>query len=114
LTRQASWRGDQDLPQPSYLRRSTNVLEALSHSFGRTPLRRDAADKGSTHMKKLIQICASQNDLFGLDGDGAVYHYNFNTNSWLRLGSGKHEGAAAGEGPPNDRFETEPVSRRDA
>jgi hypothetical protein len=26
---------------------------------------------------KLIQICASQNDLFGLDGDGVVYQYNF-------------------------------------
>jgi hypothetical protein len=65
-------------------------------------------------MKKLIQICASQNDLFGLDSDGAVYHYNFNTKSWMRLGSGKHEGTAAGEGPLNGRFETEPASRRDA
>jgi hypothetical protein len=65
-------------------------------------------------MKKLIQICASQNDLFGLDSDGAVYHYNFNTNSWMRLGSGKREGAAAGEGRPNGQFEAEPDSRREA
>jgi hypothetical protein len=65
-------------------------------------------------MKKLIQICASQNDLFGLDSDGVVYHYNFNTNSWMKLGRGKQEGTAAGEGPLNGRFETKPVSRRDA
>jgi hypothetical protein len=37
-------------------------------------------------MAKLIQICASQNDLFGLDGEGRVYHYNFQTNSWMKLG----------------------------
>ena len=98
------------------LRRSANALEPLSHSFGHTLLRRDAAGKGQTHMAKLIQICASQNDLFGLDGEGVVYHYNFNTNSWMRLGSGKHDGtgAGAGEDPMNDRFEAEPVSRRDA
>jgi hypothetical protein len=38
---------------------------------------------------KLIQICASQNDLFGLDGDGHVYQYNFNTNGWMRIGLGR-------------------------
>lgn len=65
-------------------------------------------------MAKLIQICASQNDLFGLDRDGVVYHYNFNTNGWVRLGSGKHDSAGAGDDPMNDRFETEAVSRRDA
>jgi len=37
-------------------------------------------------MKKLIQICASQNDLFGLDGDGLVYQYNFSSHAWLKLG----------------------------
>jgi hypothetical protein len=37
-------------------------------------------------MSKLIQICASKNDLFGLDARGSVYHYNFATNDWLRLG----------------------------
>jgi hypothetical protein len=40
-------------------------------------------------MKKMIQICASQNDLFGLDADGEVHHYNFNTNSWMALGRGR-------------------------
>jgi hypothetical protein len=65
-------------------------------------------------MAKLIQICASENDLFGLDSDGIVYHYNFNTNSWMRLGSGKHDGTEAAEGRMNDQLETEPVSRRDA
>jgi hypothetical protein len=65
-------------------------------------------------MAKLIQICASQNDLFGLDGEGVVYHYNFNTNSWMRLGSGKQDGTRAAKGQMKDRLETEPVSRRDA
>jgi hypothetical protein len=37
-------------------------------------------------MTKLIQICASRNDLFGLDGDGMVYQYNFNSNTWTKLG----------------------------
>jgi hypothetical protein len=75
---------------------------------------RDAADKGQTHMTKLIQICASENDLFGLDSDGVVYRYNFSTNSWMRLGGGKQDGTGAAEGRMNDRLETEPVSRRDA
>jgi hypothetical protein len=65
-------------------------------------------------MTKFIQICASQNDLFGLAGDGVVYHYNFNTNGWKRLGDGKHDGTGAGEDPMNGRFDAEPVSRRDA
>jgi hypothetical protein len=64
-------------------------------------------------MAKLIQICASENDLFGLDSDGVAYHYNFNTNSWVRLGCGTHDGSRAAEGAMNSRFETEPVSRRD-
>jgi len=46
-------------------------------------------------MAKLIQICASQNDLFGLDGDGVVYQYNFNTNNWLKLGHGRDRGESA-------------------
>ena len=37
-------------------------------------------------MVKLIQICASDNDLFSLDAEGSVYHYNFKTNDWVRLG----------------------------
>jgi len=42
-------------------------------------------------MAKLMQICASQNDLFGLDGEGRVYHYNFKTNSWMKLGHGRSD-----------------------
>jgi hypothetical protein len=63
---------------------------------------------------KLIQICASQNDLFGLAGDGVVYRYNFNTNGWMRLGGGQHDGTGASEDPMNGQLEAEPVSRRDA
>jgi hypothetical protein len=37
-------------------------------------------------MPRLIQICASRNDLFGLAGDGTVYQYNFNSNTWTQLG----------------------------
>jgi hypothetical protein len=69
--------------------------------------------QGQRDMKKLIQICASENDLFGLDSDGVVYHYNFNTNSWVRLGAGKDSTGAA-EGGMNGRLEAEPVSRPDA
>lgn len=36
-------------------------------------------------MKKFVQICASQNDLFALDEDGAVYRHNFNTKAWVKL-----------------------------
>lgn len=52
-------------------------------------------------MAKLIQICASDNDLFGLDAEGAVYHYNFNTDSWMRLGRGhRDEVSRVAEGRP--------------
>jgi hypothetical protein len=47
-------------------------------------------------MAQLIQICASQNDLFGLDGDGMVYQYNFNTNTWMSIGRGRSDS----DGPP--------------
>jgi hypothetical protein len=52
------------------------------------------------HMAKLIQICASQNDLFALDADGIVCHYNFNTNTWMRLGHGQrdHRDSPAADG----------------
>ena len=50
-------------------------------------------------MGKLIQICASQNDLFGLDGDGVVYQYNFNTKTWIKLG----EGPTASAQPQSER-----------
>lgn len=75
-------------------------------------------------MAKLIQICASQNDLFGLDSDGVVHHYNFNTNNWKRLGHGTHDGGAAAEGESivadeegldgRGRLEVEPSARRGA
>jgi hypothetical protein len=47
-------------------------------------------------MPRLVQICASQNDLFGLAGDGTVYQYNFNSNSWTQLGRewGDREGVS--------------------
>jgi len=62
-------------------------------------------------MTKLVQICASANDLFGLDGDGVVYQYNFNTNTWMTLGHGRSdrrdssltEGQAAGAEPTSRR-----------
>ena len=65
-----------------------------------TPMRESTDRRRETHMAKLIQICASENDLFGLDADGRVYHYNFKTNNWVKLGRGQrdHEGSRRGEG----------------
>ena len=51
-------------------------------------------------MAKLIQICASQNDLFGLDADGVVYHYNFSTNSWIKLDRRQQDAVSAAESQP--------------
>ena len=51
-------------------------------------------------MAKLIQICASQNDLFGLDGDGSVYRYNFKESTWTKLGQGRGD---PGESPRVER-----------
>ena len=58
------------------------------------------SDRAETEkpMAKLIQICASENDLFGLDDDGVVYHYNFNTDSWMKLGRARRDDAPSG--PP--------------
>ena len=53
-------------------------------------------------MPKLVQICASQNDLFGLDLDGQVYQYNFNTSSWMRLGLGR---SGTAESTSREEFE---------
>jgi hypothetical protein len=36
-------------------------------------------------MTKLIQICASQDDLFALDDDGEVYQYDFRQKTWVKL-----------------------------
>ena len=56
-------------------------------------------------MAKLIQICASQNDLFGLDAEGVVYHYNFNTNTWMRLGRDQRDhGGSPGSADSGDRY----------
>ena len=46
-------------------------------------------------MVKLVQICASQNDLFGLGDDGVVYQYNFKTHQWLELGHAPDEHGAS-------------------
>jgi hypothetical protein len=56
-------------------------------------------------MAKLVQICASQNDLFGLDDDGLVYQYNFSTSSWMHLGRGRsaRAGSAGGDDEPEGR-----------
>ena len=53
-------------------------------------------------MAKLIQICASENDLFGLDGDGVAYQYNFNTHHWMPLPRGRadHGGVPTVDGHP--------------
>jgi hypothetical protein len=54
-----------------------------------------------TEMAKLMQICASANDLFGLDENGVAYQYNFKTNNWMRLGHGRRDqGASQGEAQP--------------
>ena len=42
---------------------------------------------------QLVQICASQNDLFALDEAGVVYQYNFNTSTWTPLGEGSEHQA---------------------
>ena len=66
-------------------------------------------------MTKLVGICASANDLFGLDGDGVVYQYNFNMKTWMTLGHGRSnrgefslddgQGASA---PPKPLSEAQP------
>ncbi|MBI2219155.1 MAG: hypothetical protein HYU51_17880 [Candidatus Rokubacteria bacterium] len=42
-------------------------------------------------MGKLVQICASSNDLFGLDEEGNVHQYDFNTKAWVKLAHGPRE-----------------------
>ena len=58
---------------------------------------------------KLMQICASNNDLFGLDRDGEVYQYNFSTNAWRKLGQGWTGGETDGQSTT-----ASPKSRRGA
>jgi hypothetical protein len=38
---------------------------------------------------QFTQICASQNDLFALDGQGNVYQYNFQASTWERLAASR-------------------------
>ncbi len=45
-------------------------------------------------MERLVQICASSNDLFGLDETGEVYQYNFSTKAWVHLAHRPVEGEA--------------------
>ena len=68
-------------------------------------------------MAKLIQICASENDLFGLDGEGVVYQFDFSRNDWMKLGQNDRRDAAAADvrgGPRRSRNITgaEPLAMR--
>ena len=48
-------------------------------------------------LAQFIQICASQNDLFALDGQGNIYQYNFTTTTWEKLAASRsHEGPKRG------------------
>ena len=40
---------------------------------------------------RFTQICASSNDLFGLDDKGDVYQYNFNTRTWMKLATERRD-----------------------
>ena len=51
-----------------------------------------------------VQICASQNDLFALDGQGNVYQYNFNATTWEKLAASRsHQGPTRGDHTRADR-----------
>lgn len=53
-------------------------------------------------MKRLVQICASHNDLFGLDEEGVVHQYDFNAKTWVKLAQagGEAEGGRGVSPPP--------------
>ena len=63
------------------------------------------------HMAKFIQICASSNDLFGLDDEGVVFQYNFNTKGWVKLDLG---GMGRDTGPPSERATAPPRPKSSA
>jgi hypothetical protein len=44
-----------------------------------------AASPPAAGVAKFVQICASQNDLFGLDEGGNIHQYNFTVKSWEKL-----------------------------
>ena len=55
-------------------------------------------------MTQFIQICASQNDLFGLDDRGDVFQYNFKVKTWMKLvveRNSEEERTGAGERSAN-------------
>jgi hypothetical protein len=60
-------------------------------------------------MGKLIQICASQNDLFGLDEHGNAYQYNFNTTTWMAIGRGR---SAEADTPSREPLSSAPARSR--
>jgi hypothetical protein len=75
--------------QPLDQHRATRQRSSM-RGFGRTMKPpRDEAER----LAQFIQICASQNDLFALDGEGNVYQYNFNATTWEKLAASRsHEG----------------------
>ena len=74
----------------------------------------EARSREGDAVPRLIQICASQNDLFGLAGDGAVYQYNFNSNSWTQLGGEWRDqgGSPRADDRPNPKAVSATPSRR--
>ena len=47
---------------------------------------------------RIVQICASQNDLFGLDDAGIVHQYDFSAKTWRQLAAARStEASARGE-----------------
>ena len=61
-------------------------------------------------MGKLIQICASQNDLFGLDDAGRAYQYNFKMSTWMHLD--RDRSAQAGSPPADGQPSASPMEVR--
>jgi hypothetical protein len=52
-----------------------------------------------TATAKFMQICASHNDLFGLDEKGDVYQYNFSMKAWVKLAPDRREDVSATAAP---------------
>ncbi len=50
-------------------------------------------------MRKFIQLCASQNDLFALDEEGDVYQYHFNAKTWVKLVANRESDEGRGSAP---------------
>jgi hypothetical protein len=89
----STWREHESIP-PS----KASAMDATGR-IGRRP--GDTGDRderppnwsGGAEMAKLIQICASQNDLFALDEEGEVHQYDFKRTVWVRLAPGRAEDA---------------------